>query len=106
MEGTGVQKVVEMAITVYNEGKKMTTRGALERTLQNALSLHMPASSKGLKIYRIYQRSTNPPTFVIFVNNPSLVHFSYKRYLENQIRAAFGFMGNPINLIFSKRSRH
>ena len=106
MEGTGVQKVVETAITVYNEGKKMTTRGALERTLQNALSLHMPASSKGLKIYRIYQRSTNPPTFVIFVNNPSLVHFSYKRYLENQIRAAFGFMGNPINLIFSKRSRH
>tara|TARA_B100001750_G_scaffold93188_1_gene73500 strand:+ start:4370 stop:5680 length:1311 start_codon:yes stop_codon:yes gene_type:complete len=105
LHGTGVQNVVETAITVYNEGKKLTPRGELERTLQNALSLHMPPSSKGLKIYRIYQKSTNPPTFVIFVNNPNLVHFSYKRYIENQIRLEFGFMGNPIHLIFSRRGR-
>ncbi len=106
LEGKGVDDVVRTALKVHKEGSKITPRGALERTLKSAMATHMPASNKGLKIYRIYQKSTNPPTFVIFVNNPELVHFSYKRYIENQLRSTFGFTGNPINLIFSKRGRN
>ena len=53
----------------------------------------------------MYQKGVNPPTFVTFVNNPDLVHFSYQRYLENRLRSAFGFAGNPIHLIFSARGR-
>lgn len=105
LEGKGVDEVVKTALKVHKEGSKITPRGALERAFKSAMAAHMPASSKGLKIYRIYQKSTNPPTFVIFVNNPDLVHFSYKRYLENQLRSTFGFTGNPINLIFSKKGR-
>jgi GTP-binding protein len=105
LEGTGVQEVMETAMDVYKQGKKVMSRGSLERALMSAVAAHMPPSrgGKALKIHRIYQKGTTPPTFVIFVNNPELVHFSYQRYLENQLRSVFGFEGNPIHLIFSTR---
>ena len=53
-----------------------------------------------LRIFRMLQVDVNPPTFVAFVNNPSRVHFSYRRYLENQIRSRFGFEGNHLRLVF------
>ena len=102
--GTGVQEVMAAAAMVYQEGSKIVSRGALERALMAALTAHLPPSHGGkpLKIYRIYQKGTSPPTFVLPVNNPELVHFSYQRYLENQLRSAFGFAGNPLHLIFSR----
>ncbi|MEK7777823.1 MAG: ribosome biogenesis GTPase Der [Chloroflexota bacterium] len=105
LQGTGVQEVMETAINVYQQGNKVVSRGVLERTLMEAVAANMPSSRGGkpLKIHRIYQKSASPPTFVIFVNNPELVHFSYQRYLENQLRRAFGFAGNPLHLIFSAR---
>ena len=107
LNGTGVQNVMETALNVYAQGGKIVSRGALERTLLSAVAAHMPPSRGGkpIKIYRIYQRGANPPTFVIFVNNPQLIHFSYQRYLENQLRSAFGFAGNPLHLIFSTRGK-
>lgn len=107
LEGTGVQELMETALNVYEQGTKVVSRGALERALMSAVAAHLPPGhgSKALKIYRIYQRSASPPTFVIFVNSPALVHFSYHRYLENQLRLAFGFAGNPLNLIFSTRGK-
>lgn len=56
-----------------------------------------------LRIYYATQVSTQPPTFVIFVNDPELLHFSYKRYLENRLRQAFGFEGTPIHIIARTR---
>ena len=107
LTGAGVQKTIETALEVYEQGNRMVSRGALERTLMSAVADHLPPNRRGrpLKIYRIYQKGVNPPTFVTFVNNPELVHFSYQRYLENRLRSAFGFAGNPIHLIFSTRGR-
>ena len=107
LTGAGVQKTIETALAVYEQGNRMVSRGALERTLMTAVADHLPPNRRGrpLKIYRIYQKGVNPPTFVTFVNNPELVHFSYQRYLENRLRSAFGFAGNPIHLIFSTRGR-
>ena len=107
LNGTGIRELMETGMEVYQDGSKLVSRGSLERALMSAVAAHMPPSRRGrpLKIYRIYQKSTNPPTFVIFVNNPELVHFSYRRYVENQLREAFGFAGNPLHLIFSTRGK-
>ena len=104
---TGVEDVVKTALEVYEHGKTMISRGDLKRVLLSALASHMPPNRGGkrLKILRMYQKDISPPTFVTFVNNPELIHFSYRRYLENQLRRAFGFNGNPLQLIFSKRGR-
>ena len=107
LNGTGVQDTLKTAFRVYHQGRKMIARGTLERALMSAVAAHMPPSRGGkpLKIYRIYQQGISPPTFVTFVNNPALVHFSYQRYIENQLRSAFGFTGNPLHLIFSTRGK-
>ena len=76
------------------------TTGMLNDVLAYATTRVQPPSDKGrrLKIYYITQPSTKPPTFVIFVNRADLFHFSYQRYLENQIRSVFGLTGTPIIL--------
>ena len=63
---------------------------------------HTPPTQRGrpLKLYYVTQPDNDPPTFVFFVNDAELVHFSYRRFLENELRAAFGFEGNPLKLIF------
>ena len=103
LHGTGVREVVETAIRVHQEGARIAPRGALERALLEALAAHPPPTKgrRSLKVYRIYQKGTHPPTFILPVNNPELVHFSYQRYLENRLRSTFGFAGNPLHLIFS-----
>ncbi len=67
-----------------------------------------PPSDKGkrLKIYYMTQAQTKPPTFIIFVNNKDLLHFSYQRYIENQIRLIFGFEGTPIKFIVRERNKN
>ena len=77
----------------------------LNDVLANATARVEPPSDKGkrLKIYYITQASTKPPTFVFFVNKAELFHFSYQRYLENQIRQTFGLEGTPVKIIIRER---
>jgi len=73
----------------------------LNDVIMDAVAMNPTPTDKGkrLKIYYITQVSVKPPTFVLFVNDPELLHFSYERFLENRIRDAFGFLGTPIRII-------
>jgi predicted GTPase len=74
--------------------------------INEAIALNQPPSDKGkvLKIYYVTQSGIKPPTFIIFVNNKELFHFSYERYLENHFRKSFGFEGTPIRIISRERN--
>ena len=91
--------------SVYEQNSRRISTGSLNELLSYATARVQPPSDKGkrLKVYYITQASTKPPTFVIFVNNKDLFHFSYQRYLENQIRETFGFKGTPIRIIIRER---
>ena len=79
--------------------------GVLNEIMTEAVALQQPPSDRGkrLKLYYITQVSVKPPTFVIFVNDKELMHFSYVRYLENRIRDAFGFRGTSLKFIIRER---
>jgi GTP-binding protein len=70
--------------------------------VREAVAAHPPATLRGrrLKLYYATQASVNPPTFVFFVNDPKLIHFTYERFLENQLRQALDFEGTPLRLLF------
>ena len=80
--------------------------GVLNEIMSEAVAMQQPPSDKGkrLRLYYITQVSVKPPTFVIFVNDRELMHFSYTRYIENQIRNAFGFKGTPLKFIIRERN--
>lgn len=107
MTGQRVQKLFENIIACNENSTKRVSTGLLNDVLIEAVALNQPPSDKGkpLKIYYITQVSVKPPTFIIFVNNVELLHFSYKRYIENQIRDAFGFAGTPIHFIVRNKER-
>ena len=79
--------------------------GVLNEILTESMAMKQPPSDKGkrLRIYYITQVSVKPPTFVMFINDKKLTHFSYTRYIENQIRSTFGFRGTPIRLLYRER---
>jgi GTP-binding protein len=81
--------------------------GELNRLVRDALDRHAPPSKRGkrLKIYYASQPGVDPPTFVFHVNEPSLVHFGYERYLENQLRRTYEFQGTPLRLLFRPRQQ-
>jgi GTP-binding protein len=81
--------------------------GELNRLVEEAVVRHAPPHKAGkqLRFYYATQPSVDPPTFVFFVNDPRLVHFSYERYLENQIRRRYGYVGTPLKLVFRARSK-
>jgi len=95
----------EIQIANQNAALRIQT-GILNEVLIEAMAMHQPPATKGiaLKIYYITQVSVKPPTFILFVNNSELLHFSYKRYIENQIRLNFGFRGTPIHFIVRNRT--
>lgn len=103
--GQRVQNVLEMALLVESERRKRVTTSAINKLLRDAVAKHPPATkpNKWLKFYYATQADVSPPTFVFFCNDPENVHFSYKRYLENQIRDQFGFVGNPVRMTFRGR---
>ena len=105
--GQRVDKIFEMAKYVANQSAMRVSTGMLNDVLNDATSRVQPPSDKGkrLKIFYITQASVKPPTFVIFVNDKKLAHFSYIRYLENQLRNTFGFEGSPIRFIVRERSK-
>ena len=103
--GLRVDKLFDMINTVKKNNSLRVTTGALNELLAAATARVQPPSDKGkrLKIYYITQASTNPPTFVCFVNRKELFHFSYQRYLENQIRESFELSGTPVRIVVRER---
>lgn len=103
--GQRISKLFDLIdVVVQNHSMRIAT-GVLNEILMEAVALQQPPSDKGkrLKIYYMTQVSVKPPTFVVFVNNKELMHFSYTRYLENKIREAFGFRGTPLRFIIRER---
>lgn len=105
--GQRLDKLLEKILYVAKQNEMRISTGKLNDVLAYATSRVQPPSDKGkrLKIYYMTQASTKPPTFVTFVNRKELFHFSYQRYLENQIRETFGLEGTPVRFIVRERSR-
>jgi len=103
--GQRVDKLFEMAKYVANQNVMRISTGMLNDVINEATARVQPPTDKGkrLKIYYITQASVAPPTFVLFVNERKLAHFSYIRYIENQLRATFGFEGTPIRFIVREK---
>ena len=105
LTGQRVEKALALAKEALENSKRRITTGTLNDVIADAVRMTEPPSNKGrrLKIYYSVQESVAPPSFVIFVNNKELMHFSYKRYLENVIRKTFDFSGTPIRLFFREK---
>ncbi|MEA5084421.1 MAG: ribosome biogenesis GTPase Der [Lachnospiraceae bacterium] len=104
--GQRIPKMLETIKTVHENHALRISTGMLNDVLIEATSMQQPPSDKGkqLRIYYVTQVSVKPPTFVLFVNDRELMHFSYRRYIENQFREAFGFVGTPIHFIVRERN--
>ena len=105
--GTRVDNVLPTALRVQEERLIRIPTGELNRLIRQAMEKQSPPTKAGkrLNIYYATQPRTDPPTFVFHVNDSALVHFSYERYLENQLRAAYGFLGTPLRFSFRERKR-
>ena len=96
-----------MAKYVHNQSAMRISTGMLNDVVNDATARVQPPSDKGkrLKIYYLTQTGIMPPTFVLFVNDKKLAHFSYIRYLENQLRTTFGFEGSAIKFILREKDK-
>jgi GTP-binding protein len=105
LTGQRVNKVLGLVNHVSNQHAMRVSTGMLNDVINEAVLTNQPTVSGGrrLKILYAAQVSIKPPTFALFVNEPSLMHFSYQRYLENQIRKAFGFEGTPVRFLLRER---
>ena len=103
--GQRLNKLFEIIDMVIENHSLRISTGVVNEIVTEAVALNQPPSDKGkrLRIYYVTQVSVKPPTFVIFVNDKELMHFSYPRYLENKIREAFGFRGTPLKFIIRER---
>ena len=103
--GQRVANIYPMILDAYLEATRRIPTGVLNDLLNDAMTRVQPPSDKGkrLKIYYMTQTSSAPPTFVIFCNSEELFHFSYRRYIENCLRDAFGFKGTPIRLVIRQK---
>jgi GTP-binding protein len=103
--GQGVNKIMPQVHQVYQERLKRLPTATVNSIVQQAVAAHnLPRiGRKRLKILYATQADVNPPTFVFFINDKKLIHFSYQRYLENKIRQTFGFAGTPLKLVFKTR---
>lgn len=102
-----VDQTLNVALRVHQQGLVRIPTGELNRIVQNAVARHSPPSKWGkrLRIYYATQPKVSPPTILFFVNDERLVHFSYRRYLENQIRSRYPFEGTPLRLSFRDRRK-
>lgn len=103
--GQRLPKLFEIIDAVIENHSLRIATGVLNEIMSEAVAMQQPPSDKGkrLKLYYITQVSVKPPTFVIFVNDKELMHFSYTRYIENRIRESFGFRGTPLKFIIRER---
>lgn len=100
LTGQRTNNVLAALESVYENSSRRISTGLLNDVLQDAMSVNEPPTHNGkkLKVYYSTQASVNPPTFIMFVNDEKIMHFSYKRYLENALRKAFDFSGTPISI--------
>ncbi len=105
--GQRLNKILDLVDLVYSQSMIRVPTGRLNDVINEAITITEPPSDKGrrLKIYYATQVSVQPPTFVLFVNDSELMHFSYKRYLENYIRKSFGLTGTPLRIIVRKKEK-
>ena len=105
LTGARVDKLFQMIQDVYAQNTMRITTGALNSLLADATARVQPPTDKGrrLKIYYMTQASSKPPHFVIFCNDARLFHFSYQRYLENQIREVLGLQGTPVRITIRQK---
>ncbi len=105
LTGQRVDKILSLALEVYSEATKRVATGVLNDVITDSIVAVEPPSHNGkkLKVYYVTQSGVCPPTFVFFVNDAKLMHFSYQRYLENTLRKTFEFKGTPIKLIVRNR---
>jgi GTP-binding protein len=106
LTGQRVNSVLPTALQVQEERLVRLSTSDINKILRDATVKHPPPSQAGRQLKILYgtQVRSDPPTFMIFVNDPKLVHFTYRRYLENQFRAAYRFLGTPIRFVFKKRN--
>ena len=104
LNGEGLDELIKNVIKVNTEWSKRVPRYDLRRIITTAIGNNPPSNSgkRLLKIHSVSQDKVAPPSFTFYVNNPDLVHFSYKRYLENCLRDAYSFLGSPIRMRFKK----
>lgn len=104
--GQRAEKILKVAETVYENANRRISTGTLNDLILDAVRTNEPASYNGrrLKVYYCSQPSVCPPTFVLFVNDEALLHFSYRRYLENVLRRSFDFSGTPIRIVTRNRN--
>ena len=107
LTGQRVNRVLEAVRAAHAEATRRVTTGLLNDILADAQAALQPPATSGrrLKIYYATQQAVQPPTFVMFVNDQNLMHFSYERYLEKQFRKAFGFEGTPLKFILRERKK-
>ena len=107
LTGYWVEHVIPTALDIYDARFHRIEPGRLTDLVLNAIAEHAPPSRRGrrLQIYRASQMDVAPPTFALVVNDPALMHFSYKRYLENRIRDAFSFPGTPIRFVYHQKKK-
>jgi GTP-binding protein len=105
--GYHVQSLLETALSIADMRYLRIPTSRLNEVVREAVRRHNPTLFRGktLKIYYATQTQVNPPTFVFFVNDPQALHFSYERYLENQLREVFGFKGTAIRMFFRARPK-
>ena len=108
LTGQRLPKLYDMIDAVYENHSMRVATGVLNEIMTEAVAMQQPPSDKGkrLRLYYITQVAVKPPSFVIFVNDKELMHFSYTRYLENQIRDTFGFVGTPLKFIIRERKEN
>lgn len=102
LTGMGVRDIIPVALEVWRERQKRLPDEVIDKLIRDAVVSHAPPprGTRRLEIFRAYQSGINPPSFTFVVNDPALLHFSYKRYLENRLRQTFGFTGTSLKLLF------
>ncbi|MGI6705339.1 MAG: ribosome biogenesis GTPase Der [Clostridia bacterium] len=102
-----IHRIIDLVKYVYQQSTFRISTGTLNDVISDAVAVHEPPTDKGrrLKVYYGTQASVKPPTFVLFVNDPELMHFSYERYLENFFRKTFGLEGTPLRFIIRARKK-
>lgn len=105
--GLRINKLYDLIKHVFNQTSIRISTGVLNELLNEAIAMVQPPTDKGrrLKIYYMTQASIRPPTFIIFLNKAELMHYSYQRYLENQLRKSFGFEGTPVRFILRQKGK-
>lgn len=105
LRGTGIKALMNTVRSVHVQWSRGLPRYQLRRTILDALARHPPATTgrHALKVYGVAQDQAAPPSFTFYVNRSDMVHFSYKRYLENTLRGAYGFEGSPLRMRFKGR---